>query len=329
MINLNNYYAAPSELYLQGENEKKEIKYVGRIAGCCILGYILLQNLLFTLIYISPLGSLYYSDPTFECVVNIFLSLFGMLLPFGIGGYLIGKRTKKNVFNFEKPVSIPLMLAAVPLGFFVCLIGNYITSYFVYFMELFGFTLSAPEYTVPSDTVGRIVYAFSIAVVPALTEEFAIRGAILQPLRKYGDRFAIVASAVVFAILHGNLIQAPFALIAGIGIGYAVCITGSVWTGVLIHFCNNLYSVLTEFMIEDITNEATLNEVYNTVTVTLYIISILGSILFVVLKGRRKLMPSFTALSTIQKIAAFVITVPMIIALIFIIKITLEYVSFG
>lgn len=326
---MNNYYAAPSELYLQGEKEKKEIKYIGRVAGCCIIGYILLQNLLFTLMYVSPLGSLYYSDPTFEYAINIFLSIFGMLIPFGIGGYLIGRHTKSNAFNFEKPVSIPLMLAAVPLGFFVCLVGNYITSYFVYFMELAGFTLSAPEYTVPSDTVGRIVYAFSIAVVPALTEEFAIRGAILQPLRKYGDKFAIIASAFVFAILHGNLVQAPFAFIAGLGIGYAVCITGSVWTGVLIHFCNNLYSVIMEFMIEDITSEAVLEEVYTTVMVTLYIISILGSILFVVLKGRRKVMPSFTALTAKQKIGAFVITVPMIIALFFIFKITLEYISLG
>ncbi len=326
---MNNYYAAPPENYLQGEKEKKEIKYIGRVAGCCILGYILLQNLLFTLMYISPLGSLYYSDPTFESVVNSLLSILGMMIPFGIGGYLIGRRTKANVFNFEKPVSTPLMLAAVPLGFFICLVGNYITSYFIYFMELVGFTLTAPEYSVPSDTVGRIVYAFSIAVVPALVEEFAIRGAILQPLRKYGDKFAIGASAFVFAILHGNLIQAPFAFIAGLGIGYAVCITGSVWTGVLIHFCNNLYSVLTEFMIEDIANEAVLEEVYTTVMVTLYIVSILGSILFVILKGRRKLMPSFTALSAKQKAFAFTITAPMIIALIFIFKITLEYVSFG
>lgn len=324
---MNNYYYAPPENYLRGEKEKKEIKYIGRVAGCCILGYILLQNLLFTLFYISPFGNLYYSDASFASVVNIFLSIFSMLIPFGIGGYLIGRRTKTNVFNFEKPVSTPLMLAAVPLGFFICLIGNYITSIFVYAMENIGISLTAPEYSVPSDTAGRIIYAISIAVVPALTEEFAIRGAILQPLRKYGDKFAIIASAFVFAILHGNLVQAPFALIAGVGIGYAVCITGSIWTGVLIHFCNNLYSVLMEFMIEDITNETVLEEVYTTVMVTLYIVSILGSILFVILKGRRKLMPSFTLLSAKKKILAFVITIPMLIALIFIFKITLEFVS--
>ncbi len=329
MINLNNYYDIPSENYLQGEKEKKEIKYIGRVAGCCILGYILLQNLLFTLFYISPLGMLYYTDSTVSCIVNIFLSIFSMLIPFGIGGYLIGKRTKTNVFNFEKPVSTPLMLAAVPLGFFICLVGNYVTSVFIYGMEDIGISLTAPEYSVPSDAAGRIVYAISIAVVPALVEEFAIRGAILQPLRKYGDKFAIIASAFVFAILHGNLVQAPFALIAGVGIGYAVCITGSIWTGVLIHFCNNLYSVLTEFMIEDIADEAVLEGVYTTVMVTLYIVSVLGSLLFVVLKGRRKLMPSFTVLPAKKKAFAFVLTVPMIIALIFIFKITLEFVSFG
>ena len=86
---------------------------------------------------------------------------------------------------------------------------------------------------------GRIIYALSVAVVAPLVEEFAMRGVVMQPLKKYGRWFAIIASSLVFGVLHGNFIQAPFALIAGIGIGYAVCVTDSIWTGVLIHFCNN------------------------------------------------------------------------------------------
>ena len=96
-------------------------------------------------------------------------------------------------------------------------------------MDGIGFKLSSPDYEVTDDVFGRIVYFIMVAVVPPLTEELAIRGVIMQPLRRYGDRFAVVASAVLFAVLHGNLIQAPFAFIAGLGIGYAVCITGSLW----------------------------------------------------------------------------------------------------
>ncbi len=326
---MNEYYQYTSEIYLQERKEKKEIRFLGTVAGLCVIGYVIIQNLLSEMLYSTPLAQYYETDPTFSSVVTIFFSLFGMLIPFGLGGYFIGRRTKTNVFNFEKPVSIPLMLSAIPFGFFICLVGNYATSWFVTLMDSAGIQLSAPEYSVPSDFSGRIVYAVSIAVVPALVEEFAIRGAVLQPLRKYGDKFAILASALLFAVLHGNLIQAPFALIAGIGIGYAVCITNSVWTGVLIHFCNNLYSVLTEFMIEDIANEDVLNQVYLIMTVTLYAVSILGSVIFVVLKNRRKLMPSFTVLRERSKLFAFVTNIPMIIAFAIMFSITLLFISMG
>ena len=205
----------------------------------------------------------------------------------------------------------------------------YISSIFVNIMSDIGFNLSSPDFDVPSDIPGRIVYLVSIAVVPALVEEFAIRGAVLQPLRRYGDKFAIIASAIIFAVLHGNLIQAPFALIAGIALGYAVCITNSIWTGVLIHFCNNLYSVIIEFLIEDIADEQLLNRIYIIVTIALYAVSILGSVIFVIVKGKRKLMPSFTLIPEGQKMKSFLINLPMVIAILIMLKITAENVSFG
>lgn len=327
MILLSDFYTSPSELYLREEEEKKGIKYIGRIAGRCIIGYVLIQNILSILIFSGPLGTLYETDPDFQSVTAIFFSLAGILIPFGIGGYFINKRTKTDVFNLGSPVSTKLMLAAIPFGFFICLVGNYVTSLFVNFMDTVGVHLTSPEYVVPSDFAGRFLYVITIAVVPPLVEEFAIRGVIMQPLRKYGDAFAIVASAFIFAVLHGNLIQAPFALIAGIGIGYAVCITNSVWTGVLIHAANNLYSVITEFMIEDITDEAMLDRVYLLTMITLYAVSILGSVVFIILRKRRRIMPSFTVLSERRKMFSFVWSIPMIIALIIMFQITKTYIE--
>lgn len=326
---MNPYFLTPSEQYMQEENERKNIKYISIVAGLCVIGYVLIQNFLSIILMLSPLYELYLKDAAIFSVVSIIFSVCGLLIPFGIGGYFIGRKTKTSPFNFDKPVSTPLMLFAVPFGFFVCLAGNYVTSIFVNFMSTAGIELSAPDYPVPTDFSGRIVYALAIAVVPALVEEFAIRGAILQPLRKYGDKFAILASAIIFAVLHGNLIQAPFALIAGIGIGYAVCITNSLWTGVLIHFCNNFYSVITEFMVTDISDENELNRIYSLTMIALYVISILGSVIFVIIKGKRKLMPSFTTLSEGRKMKAFVLTIPMIIAFIIMISITSDYIAMG
>ncbi len=316
-------------MYLREQKEKKDIKYIGRVAGMCIIFYVIIQNVLSLFLLSGTLRAAYYSDPDFQSVVAVIFSVSSILIPFGVGGYFINKRTNTDVFNLSKPVSNKLMLTAVPFGFFICLVGNYITSCFVDFVDKFGVHLTAPETETPSGFGGRFLYVLSIAVIPPLVEEFAVRGVVMQPLRKYGDKFAILASAVVFAVLHGNLVQAPFALIAGVGIGYAVCITNSVWTGILIHAMNNLYSVVIEFMIADITDEAMLDKVYIITTVILYAVSIAGSVFFIILKKNRKLMPSFTALREKNKMFAFIWSIPMIIALMIMYSVTKNYVELG
>ncbi len=326
---MNEFYGTPSELYLREQDEKKGIKYIGKIAGLCIIGYVLIQNILSVLLFMGPLGAVYETDPDFQSVAAIFFSLAGILLPFGIGGHFVKKRTGVDIYNLGRPVDTKLMLAAVPFGFFICLAGNYVTGLFVNAMDEIGIHLTSPEYEVPSGFAGRLMYIVSIAVIPPLVEEFAIRGVIMQPLRKYGDKFAILASALVFAVLHGNLIQAPFALIAGIGIGYAVCITNSVWTGVLIHVANNLYSVILEFMIEGIPDEALLDKVYFITTFALYAVSIVGSVAFVIRRKRRRIMPSFSPLTERKKMFSFVWSVPMLIALAIMYGITKNFVELG
>jgi len=327
VINLYSYTNIQPENYIQEQNEKNNIKLISKTAGLAVIGYVIIQNILSAILFVTPLGSMYYNNADVQSVITIFLSVLSLLIPFGLCGFYLEKKTGTDVFKFGEPVNTKLMLTAVPLGFFVCLVANYLTSVFVTFFDSAGVELTAPEYSVPSDLPGRIVYVISIAVVPALVEEFAIRGAVLQPLRRYGDKFAILASAIVFAALHGNLIQAPFALIAGIVLGYTVCITNSIWTGVLIHFCNNLYAVATEFMIADITNEDTLNIVYTAVLAVLYLLSIIGSVMFVVVRNKRRLVPSFTVLSECKKMKHFVLTLPMIIAIIIMIYITSQFVN--
>lgn len=324
-----NYYDAENSMYIRKSREKKEIKRIGVAAGISVIAYVIIQNIISLIIMVSPLGAIYNSDAAFGSALNVFISVFGILVPFGVAGYFLNKEKNTPIVDFKGPVSIPLMITGVAFGVFVCLAGNYVTTVFVGFMEQIGITLTSPDYLVPEDISGRIMYTVSIAVVPALVEEFAIRGVILQPLRKYGDKFAIIASALLFAIMHGNLIQAPFALIAGVGIAYAVCITNSIWTGVIIHFCNNFYSVVVEFLVADIQDENKLNSIYLAITIALYAIAILGSALFFIIKKQRKLVPSFTLINEKEKMSAFVFSIPMVIALLIMLSITSNYINFS
>jgi len=328
VINLDYEMTLQEEMYLRKKFEKKNIRRVSNAAGLGVIGFVFIQLVLSVVIILPPLGNFYIENLTFQSAANVFLSVFGMLIPFAIAGIYLEKKTYTDVFKFNKPVSIPLMLSAVPFGFLVCLVGNYLTNLFVGAMDSIGITLTSPEFQTPSDISGRIIYAISVAVVPPLVEEFALRGAVMQPLRKYGRWFAIVASALVFAVLHGNFIQAPFALIAGIGIGYAVSVTDCIWTGVLIHFCNNFYAVVTEFMVADIPDEARLNKVYYMVQIVLYAVSVAGTIVFILIRRKHRQPKVKTVRSGFGRMMIFVGTVPMIFALLIMFVMTFNYISF-
>jgi len=96
-----------------------------------------------------------------------------------------------------------------------------------------------------------IVYVINVVVAASVFEELLFRGVMLQALRRFGDHFAVIVTSILFAFIHGNLLQGPFALLLGLLIGYFVIYTGSLWTGILLHAANNLLSVLIEYFMNN------------------------------------------------------------------------------
>lgn len=87
-----------------------------------------------------------------------------------------------------------------------------------------------------SGTFSMFLYS---AILAPLSEEILFRGYVLRSLRPYGKRFAIFGSALLFALFHGNLLQAPYAFLAGLVLGYAAAEYSILWA-VLLHGFNNL-----------------------------------------------------------------------------------------
>ncbi len=329
MIILNDYNYYFEQRKAAEKFEKEKIRRIGIAVGATVLVSIGIQNLAALILYVPLLREVYFASPNFQNCFTMLISIFGIAVPFAICGIYLERKTKTEVFRFNMPKKKSLAVLAVPFGFFVCLAANYISGIFLNLFSGAGIELTAPENDVPSGLTGRIIYAVTVSVVPALCEEIAIRGAVMQPLRKYGDTFAIVMSSFVFAMLHGNLVQAPFALIVGMAIGYAVCLTESLWTGIAIHFVNNFYSVVATILFEDITDEATLNAVFNIMLIVLYAVTIIGSVGFVLVRGKMRLAKKYTFLSGGRKAAAFILNITMIISIIIMIKITSTYVELG
>lgn len=111
-------------------------------------------------------------------------------------------------------------------------------------LNLFGLSAMAVLETVSgaSDSLSMFLYASILAPV---SEEILFRGYVLRSLRPFGKRFAILGSAILFGLFHGNLLQTPYAILMGLILGY-VTVEYSIGWAVLIHVFNNL--VLADLM---------------------------------------------------------------------------------
>ena len=78
------------------------------------------------------------------------------------------------------------------------------------------------------------------AIFAPIFEEWLCRGMVLRGLlTKIKPAWAIVVSALFFAVIHLNPWQALNAFIIGVVMGYVYYKTGSLWLTMLIHFVNN------------------------------------------------------------------------------------------
>lgn len=80
-------------------------------------------------------------------------------------------------------------------------------------------------------------------LLPAAAEEAIFRKGMLGRLLEAGERRALLAAAVLFALLHGDAAQAASALAAGLVLGFIALRWGCGWAGA-VHLTNNLLALL-------------------------------------------------------------------------------------
>lgn len=300
------------------EKEFAEISRRGVITGALMLAVFFMQIVVTFLIALTPFADLYNSNITFSMSAGIFMQVLYMLLPFMIAYLASSSETKKKMNAFNKPTNLRLYLLGVSAGFAVCLLGNTATSVFSVILEILGVTFysGAEGMEIPTTAFPIIIFIINTAVAPALFEEFAFRGVIMQPLRKYGDWFAIIVSAFCFAVVHANMVQIPFAFIAGISLGYFCIKTRSIWTSITIHFLNNLLSIIFSVYFEKMPEVS--GVVYYVVVATLILIGAVAMIAFRMnCNVRMKKDATVMNKNKVLKKAAFITAPSVVIATIF------------
>lgn len=304
------------------KREREGIKAISIWSGIGVLLAFVVSFCLGFVAYIPGFKDIYYSSELFENGYGILTSILFIGVPF-----LISYKALKSKISFTLPYGRPhnkrSFALLIVIGVAGSFLANYVVAILASILSAGGLEMVSPEYTTPETVAGRILYVIYISVVPAMTEEFAFRGVIMQPLRKYGDKFAIIMSALVFGLMHGNAVQAIFAFMVGIIIGYAVVVTGSLWTGIIIHFFNNFVSAAMDLLSDQIGNEA-YTMMYYLYSILLVVVGLMCLIMYVRTKDRVRIPVAGTELTESKKRKAFICTPPLLAAMFFMILSTLQ-----
>ncbi len=216
-------------------------------------------------------------------LLNGSVSLLSMLLP-AVIFIAIFQLKLPNIIVTEK--AAPMLTAAVFfIGSTVCLFANFPTNWLTAILENAGLEGSSPAVPTVPTVPSYIMNALATAVAAPFAEEFLFRGVVLSQLRKYGDAFAVIASALLFALMHRNFPQILFAFICGLALGLALVKTDNIWVPVGMHtFVNGFYVAMN--ILRLYCSTVVYSAVFYIIILTMMLIS-LFIILYLLLKKRQ------------------------------------------
>lgn len=308
--------------------EKSDIRYFGIAGACAVLGYFLLSFAWSFAIEFLGVQQLVAGTKIANESFSMLATIAVILIPFSVAAHFEKKRTDIDIVPLGKPNDPLLFVLAVPSGIALCLLGSIVTNLISILFSDIDVTLTQPDLSAPQSGYAMVIYVIRLTVLAALMEEICFRGIIMQPLRKYGNFFGISMAAIVFALMHGNLVQAPAAFISGLAIGYFTVATGTIWTGVLIHFSNNALVAVEQYLLTQ-GNE----DMFNTVaTFATYGLIIVGLVCLPVFYFKRKSMSlsdgmPASQLSVPQRLKAYFLNPAMIIMLLLVAYVTSWYIE--
>lgn len=93
-----------------------------------------------------------------------------------------------------------------------------------------------------------LLVVLTVGIFGPMVEEIIFRRGMQKNLCKINPTLGIIATSVLFGVMHGNLMQGAFAIIMGLGLGYMYYKTDNLWYPTFLHIAVNLSSVLCQIL---------------------------------------------------------------------------------
>lgn len=163
------------------------------------------------------------------------------LLAFGVL-YKKYRPLKRLDTQYENKSYYPLIL--IPAMFAFAMWGSNITTCINYILQLLfgvGEIQNVMDAIAPSSFSAGVVTLIFTAFVAPIFEEIIYRHLLLRSLKPIGDTPAIILSALVFGLAHGNFDQFAYAFLSGIIFGLVAVRYDTIIPGMVLHLINNFF----------------------------------------------------------------------------------------
>lgn len=208
----------------------------------CNLCYFIILTLFVILRIISSAGWLNFAGDYTDALFTFFTQIL-ILFAVPLFMYTVVFKQKPSqifkAFGYRK-ISFKVAMCSIGMGFVAFFIIIFVSTFFSIFIQMLGYK----PYLAYGESSQVSIWSFllsmlTVAVMPALFEEFSHRGMLLSGFNKVGSIRAIVLSGLLFGLMHLNINQFFYAFVIGMLLATVALITRSIWPSVIIHFINN------------------------------------------------------------------------------------------
>lgn len=309
---------------------KKDIRKTSNFSSLPVLIFVLCQQI-FVAVATAVLRWIQYTSHIQVSIELTTLILYILVYP--IGGSLAAlvfykTRAQETGLKLRQVFRKPQMSAGWIIKWFVITWGlSLLTSFITSLLNSFAHAvlhiqIPSPQFQM-GDGFGAFAVSFiALSIFAPLFEEILFRSAVYRNTEIMGQTFAIIFSSLMFALMHGNLIQLPYTMVMGMGFALLFAKTRSIFVPMLLHFIVNTTSVTVTTLLSHQANNPQLlmDQIRNgnltfVLTLVIYSLIVLGMIIAAIVMGimelvravksRKKLMGSIFPVSCAQKVLTF------------------------
>ncbi len=191
-------------------------------------------------------------------------------------------KSKREAFRIKDAPFLDIILALFAfLG--MGTVGSYISDFITQIIINLGVPVpDMSEFIItPESPLQFCLFLVSVAILPAICEEFVFRGAVCGILKEWNKTAAIIISSLAFSLMHATIQQIPFAFVMGLFLGYLYIRFDSLLPGILLHFANNFISCIFTVLYEDIAEE-TYTLIYTIYDIATVVLGIAALVFFII-----------------------------------------------